>query len=166
MATKATQVGNHIVRAALATVRLRGNIHYSQDMTLRWGGIRNGVKLPEVPTFADCSSLTTWLMHNGRIAIRGTASEDVVNGLRWKAGYTGTQTAHGRRHRFGTRFWRPGLTLVFYGRPHDISHVAIFVGKDKVTGKHMVVSHGSESGPHYVPYDYRSDYVESRLYAL
>ncbi len=165
MATKTTQVGNHIVRAALVTVRRRQNIHYSQDMTLRWGGIRNKVRLPDVPVHADCSSLTTWLMHNGRIHIRGTAGEDVVNGTRWKSGYTGTQLTHGKRHRFGTRFWRPGLTLVFYGRPHDISHVAIYVGKDGA-GRHMVVSHGSESGPHYVPYNYRSDYVESRLYPL
>jgi len=106
------------------------------------------------------------VLHNARIAVRGSAGEDVINGQHWRAGYTGTQTAHGTLHRFGTRFWKPGRTLVFYGQPHDISHVALYVGKDKVTGRHMVVSHGSDSGPNFIPYDYRSDFREARAYPV
>jgi hypothetical protein len=30
----------------------------------------------------------------------------------------------------------------------------------------MVVSHGSDSGPNFIPYDYRSDFREARAYPV
>lgn len=159
-------VARHAVSSALAGVRKRDEILYSQDMTLRWGGIHNKIRLPQVPRYADCSSFTTWILHNARWHVRGTPGADVVNGTRWQSGYTGTQVGHGRLHRHGPKFWKAGRTLVFYGAPHDISHVAIYVGKDKATGKYMVVSHGQSSGPHFLPYNYRDDFIEARAYAV
>ena len=53
MASKNQEIGRHAARAALICVKKRSEIHYSQDMTLRWTGIRNDVRLPEVPKFAD-----------------------------------------------------------------------------------------------------------------
>ena len=160
------KVARHAVLSAMDCYRKRDSIHYSQDGVLRWGGINNKIRLPDVPPYADCSSFTTWVFHNARIAVRGARGEDVVNNQHWQAGYTGTQILNGKLHRFGPKFWKPGRTLVFYGKPHDIGHVALYVGRDKVTGRYMVVSHGSESGPNFIPYDYRSDFRYAKAYPV
>ena len=169
--TKTAQVGNHVARVAMACYRKNALIHYSQGMQLRWSGINRGIHLPQVPSYADCSSLTTWFFWTSRISVRGRAGRDVVNNQGWKAGYTGTQINNGREHKYGNRFWKVGRTLVFYGRPHDATHVGIYVGvnRDKNSahyGKKMVVSHGQESGPHYLPWNYRDDYIMSRVYRV
>lgn len=84
---------------------------------------------------------------------------DVVNGANWKAGFTGTQVAHGRRIK-GGRLARGDL--VFYANSGSTPrHVAICVGKRD--GRAMVVSHGSESGPLYLRWDYRR-VVQCRRY--
>jgi hypothetical protein len=52
---------------------------------------------------------------------------------------------------------------VLYGRPGSTgAHTAIIVGRLK--GTPMVVSHGSEAGPFYLPYNYRSDIMSIRRY--
>lgn len=160
------KVARHAVLSAMSCVAKRDQIGYSQDWLARWSGINDKIRLPRTPRKADCSSLTTWILHNARWHIRGAKGADVINNRFWRSGYTGTQIMNGTLHRFGTKFWKPGRTLVFYGKPHDISHVALYVGKDKVTGRHMVVSHGQESGPHYLPYDYRSDFRYAKAYPV
>lgn len=160
------RVAAHVVKAAMTCVLKRDQIGYSQEARARWQGINENIHLPEVPRNADCSSLTTWLLGNGRIAIRGGRGQDIVNALRWLAGWTGSQIQNGSLHRHGPRLWKAGRTLCFYGSPHDISHVALYVGKHPSTGQHMVVSHGQESGPHYLPYNYRSDFRYAKAYPV
>jgi cell wall-associated NlpC family hydrolase len=69
-------------------------------------------------------------------------------------GYTGTQIGNGTAVTLEQA--QPG-DLVFYGKKVDpdpqagITHVALYVGNGNV------ISHGSESGPHLVQVDYRSD---------
>jgi hypothetical protein len=51
---------------------------------------------------------------------------------------------------------------VLYGSGTSPSHVTIVVGRQQ--GVPMVVSHGSEPGPFFVRYDYRSDVMQIRRY--
>lgn len=159
-----SKTADHAARVALACVRKRNDIHYSQDLHKRWSGINQAIHLPDVPPYADCSAFVTWVFWTSRIAIRGSAGPDIVNHADWSRGYTGTMSQFGTRHRFGTKFWKRGRTLVFYGR-NGISHVALYVGKNK-DGVPMVVSHGQEAGPLLVPWNYRSDFVEARAYRI
>ena len=138
------------VNAALLGYRNRAAIHYTQS-SARWSGIDNGQNAArgEFPRYADCSSFSTWCLWNAlQLLYR---KPDVVNGARWRAGYTGTQVAHGRRVSPSRMMLGD---LVFYaGSGSTPTHVAIAVGKRD--GRMMVVSHGSESGPLYVPWNYR-----------
>ena len=87
---------------------------------------------------------------------------DVVNGAAWKSGYTGTQLDHGER--IDGRFKPQRADLVLYGTGYPGHHVAIVIGRRKADGKLMVVSHGSEGGPYFLPFDYRSDVMQLRRY--
>lgn len=141
-----------IKEAALLGVRHEPVIHYTQEAGPRWEGIRENRKAykGEFPRYADCSSYTTWCIWNG---LGHYGVRDTVNGLAWKAGYTGTQKQCGKRVQY--RFsWRTG-DLVHYGGGTG-KHVAIYIGRGQV------VSHGSEAGPMILPWDYRSDYAETR----
>lgn len=147
-----------VKRAALLGWRNRDDIHYTQG-PLRWEGI-NQERNPfegEYPYHADCSAFGTWLLwavlhhHYG-------FQEDLVNGARWRAGFTGTMIRHGRRvkHRIN---WRRG-DQIFYGDQGGgiPEHVATYVGNG------MVVSHGSEGGPYLIRWNYRSDFNQCRRY--
>jgi cell wall-associated NlpC family hydrolase len=153
------QVAEHCRRVALAGVRARADIHYTQKWPERWWGIQHACTGKNQPRFADCSAYTTWIFWWCRKYLRGSAGEDIVNGQDWKAGYTGTQLQYGRTHKQGVGAWYPGRTLVFYGKP-TVSHVAIYVGDG------MVVSHGSESGPNYVRWNYRTDFNRAKAYSV
>ena len=136
--------------AALLGYRNRGRVHYTQG-SARWSGIsgRRNSRQGEYPYNADCSSYVTWALWNALYLPH--KKRDVVNGAAWKAGFTGTQIRHGRKVRAGELL--PG-DLVFYANSGSTpTHVAIVVGRRG--NKPMVVSHGSESGPLFVPYDYR-----------
>jgi cell wall-associated NlpC family hydrolase len=129
--------------AALLAARKRSSIHYTQGWR-RWDFIR--LKKPpwKWANYADCSSLATWLHWTATARIYGT--KDYVNNAGWRAGYTGTQTRNGRR------ISKPSLVgdLVFYGGSYSVpGHVAIYIGNG------LVVSHGSESGPHILRWNYR-----------
>jgi hypothetical protein len=86
--------------------------------------------------------------------------DDVVNGLDWTAGYTGTMLKNGRPVNHVENV-KPG-DCVLYGTEWPGKHVAIVVGRQE--GVPMVVSHGSEEGPFFVRYDYRSDIIQFRRY--
>jgi hypothetical protein len=144
--------------AALLAYRKRSLVHYSQG-SRRWSGItshRNAAR-GEVPPFADCSAFATWCLWNGLyLTFR---EPDHVNGAGWRYGFTGSQIEHGRRVK-APDLWRGDL--VFYAKSGSTpSHVAIVVGRRE--GRPMVVSHGSESGPLYLPWDYRR-VVQARRY--
>jgi len=145
---------------AVAAFRLaynhRGAVHYTQGGS-RWQGIneRRRVADDRFPTQADCSSLATWALWNALTHVGGMAFPDVVNGQGWQAGYTGTLLMHGA---LVTGARRPG-DLVIYGSRWPGSHVAMVAAN---TG--YVYSHGSESGPHYLAWNYRGDVLAVRRY--
>ncbi len=145
---------DRFVRAAMLALNHAPQVHYTQGPR-RWEGIAKDLRsqLREYPNYADCSSLMTWCLWNAlhvKFDVR-----DVVNGAAWKAGYTGTMLSHGKEvvHRANVQRG----DLVIYGNGGSGKHVAGVVGRRARDGKIMCVSHGSEGGPYYVPFDYRSD---------
>lgn len=140
--------------AAALAYRNRGSVHYSQNARLRWTGIRADLKAwqGEYPKNADCSSYVTWAVWNG---LDHYDVRDVVNGLRWQAGYTGTMLTHGA-HVSPSRLIRGDA--VIYGRSWPGLHTAIYMGGG------MVLSHGSERGPLLLPVFYRGDVLGCRRY--
>lgn len=157
------QLARRLVLKAIAVLMDHPEqLHYSQDMRLRWEGITDGI----VPWDArgrlnghyihhgDCSSTVTWLLwlalhHHFHLA-------DHVNGENWKAGFTGTLLHHGQQ--VSVTHGRPG-DLVLYGQPGtDGEHVAMKIGHNRV------FSHGSEAGPFILPYNYRPDIIGARRY--
>jgi cell wall-associated NlpC family hydrolase len=66
---------------------------------------------------------------------------DFLNGQSWSGGNTATLLRHGKEVDLAAAL--PG-DLVFYAAAgKSVSHVAVYVGKNK-DGAHMVVSHGSD----------------------
>lgn len=130
-------------------------VHYTQDLNKRWEGIDNNLKAyrGQYPKNCDCSSFATWAIWNG---LDHYGVRDTVNGLGWKAGYTGTMLKHGKlvAHRPN---WRRGDCLI-YGSGWPGKHVAVYIGGG------YVISHGSEGGPYKLKWDYRSDLMEVRRY--
>lgn len=138
-------------RSAMNAVKKKDQLHYTQSLK-RWEGIDREVRgiHGDVPGHADCSAFVTWILWDVLNKHYGL-KRDIVNGQLWKMGYTGTIVRHGEK--IGpVRRWRVG-DLVLYGDPWGpTGHVAIYVGLG------MVVSFGSEPGPFYLKWDYRSDH--------
>jgi hypothetical protein len=155
-----TRARRAAVNAAWIGYNHRGAVHYTQGSS-RWQGIadtRYSAK-GQYPNEADCSAYATWCLWNGLYVIY--KKPDVVNGASWKAGFTGTMLEHGRaiEHIKNVRW----ADCVIYGVPGTVGkHVAIIVGKKN--GVPMVISHGSEGGPYYLPYNYRKDIQSIRRY--
>jgi hypothetical protein len=139
-----------IANAAWLAYEHRSAVHYTQGAK-RWDGINKDLKAyqGEYPKYADCSSLVTWCLWNG---LDHFHLKDIVNGAAWKAGYTGTMLQHGKVVKHKENFLR-GDCVIYGNAPGK--HTAIIVGAKN--GVPMVISHGSESGPHYIRWDYRSD---------
>jgi hypothetical protein len=148
------------VRAAMLGLDHRAELHYTQG-PLRWQGIDKKYRsqVGQYPRYADCSSFATWCLWNGLFVKFGV--RDTVNGAAWRAGYTGTMLNNGKevQHEYSVQRG----DCVIYGRGAPGVHTAIVVGR-RTDGKIMVVSHGSEPGPFYVPFDYRSDILSIRRY--
>lgn len=127
-----------IVSTAMHGYNNRYGIHYTQS-GLRMQGVRQKIRPPAYPRYEDCSSFATWCYW--------VAGVSDPNGLGYSGyGYTGTLARHGVR--ISTAQMKPG-DLIFYGWfPHN--HVTIYVGNGRC------VSHGSESGPVLLPYNYRT----------
>lgn len=143
-----------VVRAAMLGYRHAPAIHYTQSAA-RWQGIDRHLRSYKgrFPTQADCSSFATWVLWDALLKHINDGLGDIVNGQRWKAGYTGTILQHGQS------ISRPSLAgdLIVYGRRGSTgAHVAISVGGRKA------VSHGSEGGPYLVDYQYRGDVQDVR----
>jgi hypothetical protein len=147
------------VDAAFLALNNKPRVHYTQG-SRRWDGINKDLKAHqgEYPRYCDCSSFATWCIWNG---LDHYDIRDTVNGLAWKAGYTGTMLNHGKRVVHQANLLRGDC--VIYGRPGSTgAHTAIIVGTQGNTP--MVISHGSEAGPFYVRYDYRPDIIMIRRY--
>lgn len=142
------------VQALNLAYRNASAVHYTQD-SRRWEGINKDLKAyrGQFPTHCDCSSFATWAIWNG---LDHFGVRDTVNGLSWKAGYTGTMLNHGKVVK-SRRNWRRGDCLI-YGNGWPGKHTAVYVGGG------YVVSHGSEGGPYLVPWNYRSDLMEVHRY--
>jgi cell wall-associated NlpC family hydrolase len=124
--------------------------HYTQDAVKRWNGITKKEYPPNAPVWSDCSSAVSWIYWT----VFGGGS-DFLNGQAWKAGYTGTQTQHGKSISLSNA--QHG-DLVFYGGTTSVpSHVAMWVGDG------YVVSHGSEQAQ-CLSVHYRSDINQVRCY--
>jgi hypothetical protein len=140
-------------------LRHRENVHYTQ-MSRRWQGIDHELKAfrGQYPRYCDCSSFATWCLWNG---LDHFDVHDTVNGLAWRAGYTGTMLNHGKSVEHLENVLRGDCVL--YGEKGTVGkHTAVIVG---VSGKKpMVISHGSEGGPYYVAYNYRRDIISIRRY--
>lgn len=149
-----------VYTAAMLGFRNRDQIHYTQTAA-RWQGIADTRKsqMGQYPNYADCSAFATWCIWNGIYVKFGV--RDTVNGAAWKAGYTGTMLSHGKlvTHLASVKVG----DCVLYGlRGTTGKHTAIVVGRKN--SQIMVVSHGSEAGPFYLPYNYRSDVMCIRRY--
>ncbi len=129
-------VRERVVLAAMFGMRNRSRIHYTQGGS-RMYGVRNKVRIPQIPYWEDCSSFATWCYWH--------AGAKDPNALGYNGyGYTGTLANH------GWRVTRPAPgDLVFYGS-YPYSHVTIYVGNG------LAVSHGNEAGPKLLRYDYRT----------
>lgn len=138
------------LQAAVLGLHHAPSIGYTQGSS-RWEGIDRHRKAwrGEYPNEADCSAYVTWCIWNG---LDHFGVRDTVNGLGWRAGYTGTMLQHGRR--VSRPF--PGCAVI-YG-PGTGEHTALY------TGGGLVVSHGSEAGPLLLPWRYRPDVHSIRSY--
>jgi hypothetical protein len=147
-----------ICDAAWLTYNHKGVVHYTQG-SQRWEGIDEHLKAwkGEYPHHADCSALATWCLWNG---LDHYHLNDIVNGAAWKGGYTGTMLSHGKVVQQLKTVHRGDC--VIYGSGNPGKHTAIVVGWK--SGVPMVISHGSEAGPYYLPYNYRSDTMSIRRY--
>lgn len=147
------------VDAARLCLNHEPDVHYSQDMTLRWTGINKHLDASkgQWPNYADCSGLVTWAIWNAVYLAYGM--EDIVNGSDWKSGYTGTMLS------YGTVIGKASDALpgdaVIYGNGGTGQHTALISDRGSVP---MVISHGSEAGPYHVPYNYRTDIMSIRRY--
>jgi hypothetical protein len=131
-------------------------VHYTQGAR-RWEGIRSGDRAwrGEFPKHGDCSSSSTWWLWNGLTHYARFRHVDLVNGLHWQAGYTGTQLLHGRSV-IHLPYQRGDLVLYGTGWPGE--HVAMYIGGG------LVISHGSEAGPFKLSMHYRGDVIDVRRY--
>lgn len=133
-----------IVATALFAYNKRDQIHYTMGPQ-RMEGVTHKIKPPHFPSFGDCSSMVTWYYW--------VAGAPDPNGVNYNGtGFTGTLAQHGETVSIDQS--KPG-DYVLYGSGPPWHHVALLVGVKN--GKHMVVSHGSEPGPFYLPYNYRGD---------
>lgn len=140
-------------------------VHYTEG-DQRWQGLHKGLIAArgEFPTEGDCSSTVTWAEAQG-LHFR-FKHDDLVNGESWQGGYTGTiapDEAHRRASQGRVVLHRKNILradLQLYGTAYPWAHVAMLVGvatSGQYKGEQMVISHGSEGGPYYLPAAYRSD---------
>ena len=146
------------VHAAKLALAHPDEVHYN-EFGPRWDGIthRRNSSHGQFPLQSDCSSFATWCLWNGLHLVYGLG--DIVNGENWTGGYTGTLREHGKRVRDTSSALRGDL--VHYGGGTG-AHVAIVV--EMRDGTPWVISHGSEEGPFYLAYNYRSDVSHIRRY--
>lgn len=134
---KQTDIRTRLRALALYGISKNYLTGYTQGPS-RWSGIDRRIRKPRVPPWSDCSAWTTYLYwhENG----------PDPNQLGFRAGYTGTQSTHGRR--VSTSSVRAG-DLCFYGGWWPFTHVLMAIGGG------VGASHGSSRGPRLERINYR-----------
>lgn len=130
--------------------------HYTEGPQ-RWQGIHQHLIAAHghFPDYSDCSASATWILWNGLFVPFGV--HDIVNGLNWGGGYTGTILQHGKIVHLD-RHLEVG-DLIVYGIPGTTGkHVAVYMGGG------YVFSQGSEGGPYKLPMYYRKDVMARRRF--
>lgn len=124
-------------------------VRYTQG-PLRWEGIDQHLRVQrgQNPHHGDCSSTHTWLLWCALTGVKPSI-DDLVNGLHWKAGFTGTIIHHGKPVH-NIRNAKVG-DAILYGPLPNCEHVATYIGGG------LVFSHGGEAGPFKLHVDYRDD---------
>lgn len=147
------------VQAAYLAYNHRDRVHYTQK-SRRWEGIQLScnARIGEFPRYADCSAFVTWCLWNGLHLQFGV--RDTVNGTNWRSGFTGTMLEHGKQVHHLSNVQRGDC--IIYGERAPGAHTAIVVGVKG--GTPVCISHGSEGGPYFVPYNYRGDILQIRRY--
>lgn len=137
---------NLTLQAAVLGMHHRSQIHYTQG-SRRWWGIDYHLRASkgQIPRYADCSSFLAWCYWNGLSPFH---LHDIINGQRWRAGYTGTMLQHGQ----SVSHPIPGDAIIYR------DHTALY------TGGGLVVSNGSEGGPYLLPMHYRRDIIRIKRY--
>lgn len=151
-------VQEKLVAYATYLISKASMVHYSQKiegsgrrMQIVRDRMRGWPPLPHA-IYEDCSSSVT-----GLYWLCGLPDP---NGRGYDGyGYTGTQVVNGQRIALTPGAWRIGDLLIYGNSLSDTRHVAMLIGKDG-----RVFSHGSESGPVAVPWNYRGDLVAVRRY--
>jgi hypothetical protein len=160
-------------RAALLSLHHAPQVHYSQTSPHRWDGINKKLLAAhgEYPTITDCSGSVTWWL--AQPLLFRFKMPDIVNGEKWRGGWTGTLCEHGREVHHVKNVLRADVVLYGSGAPFE--HTAMVVGHRHGCGKNsrgqwncgqrhaaqcphdipQVVSHGSEPGPFLLDYNYR-----------
>jgi hypothetical protein len=143
-----------ILKGCRTMMKHIGAIHYTQGGS-RWSGIneKKKIKKGQYPSYADCSSMATWLLWN--VLYVPYKIKDIVTGANWTAGYTGTISQHGKQVRKDSNI-KVG-DLILYGS-YPYSHVTIAIGNGQC------FSHGSEAGPYVLGIDYRDDRAQVRRF--
>lgn len=138
-----------VVEGCALLLEHAAEVHYTQGAQ-RWSAIDRQLRIAsgQCLTEGDCSSTATWLLWNALTHVHPHAS-DVVNGLRWHAGYTGTIAEHGKRVVHDASIQVGDLILYGSGWPYE--HVTVALGGG------VCFSHGSEAGPFKLGIDYRPD---------
>lgn len=165
--SKLNEHQRHIARdrachAAVLSLHHAPQIHYTQGPD-RWQGIAKDLdaRKGQFPTEGDCSAMYTWWVGwNGLHLPFGL--RDILNGDNWEGGYTGTLADHGREVKHRDNLLRGDAVLYGSGPPFD--HVAMIIHHGGHGRTPLVISHGSESGPYLLPYNYRSDIGQFRRY--
>ncbi len=137
-----------ILRGVAELLTSPASIHYTQGPQ-RWQGINDTLRIADGQrlTYGDCSATHSWLIWNALTHVG--VDKDLLNDQNWRGGYTGTIAAHGKQVH-SLRNAQIG-DAILYGPAPTFEHVATYIGWG------MVVSHGSENGPHNLSVDYRPD---------
>lgn len=141
-------VRHRVLAAAWEGYLKRDQIHYTMGPR-RMSGVRDKILLPNVPPYEDCSSFATWCYW-----VAGALDPNYFgfNGY----GNTGSQFPHGKHVDVAHARM---ADIAFYGWSNgEPEHEVIWAGNG------MVVSNGSEGGPYYDKWNYRSDLVGIRSY--
>ena len=111
------------VRAALMGLDNISHVHYTQD-SRRWEGISDNrvAAKGKFPHHSDCSSFATWCLWNGLNL--GFDVDDVVNGLDWTAGYTGTMLQNGKQVRRVEKV-RQGDCVIYGSESVSYTHLTL-----------------------------------------
>lgn len=138
-----TEARRVLLRTASVGVVHAVNIDYTQRFPDRWSWanpLARSIK-GQYPRRTDCSGYVSWVYED---ALMWLKLGDILNGLNFKGGWTGTMVQHGRR--VSPSAARSG-DVAFYGDQTVPYHTALCIGNGRA------ISHGRPEGPEIVKLD-------------